>query len=79
MAKSIGLMINGIALNPMHVGAHFRAKLLTLEFCINFPAVHVIRLITRPGIITDANICHRNTSPAVFTAGFRPPPSNSGF
>lgn len=68
-AVSIGRIINGIAANPMHVGSHLPAIpgiLARLDRC---PAAHVMRLITNPGIMTDANICHTNTSPAVFIAG----------
>lgn len=68
-AVSIGRIINGIAANPMHVGSHLPAIPGTLARLDRCPAAHVILLITKPGIITDANICQINTSPAVFIAG----------
>lgn len=71
--------MNGIDASPMHVGNHFRANPFTLAFLSNFPAPQVIRLITKPGMATEASICHRNTSPAMTADGRRPPPSTSGF
>lgn len=67
-AVSIGRMMKGIAANPKHVGNHFRAIPGNLVRFERIPAPHVMRLITNPGIITDANICHANTSPAVLAA-----------
>lgn len=52
----------------MQVGNHLPAIPGNFARFVKCPAPHVMRLITNPGIITDANICHTNTSPAVFTA-----------
>lgn len=65
--------------SPMHVGAHLRANPLTFAFFKSFPAAHVIRLITSPGMATEANICHRNMSPALIVAARKPPPKSSCF
>lgn len=65
----MGFIISGMASRPMQVGNHLRA--IPGAFLLRFtrmPAPHVMRLITNPGIMTDANICHRNTSPAIFAA-----------
>lgn len=68
-AVSIGRIINGIAASPMHVGSHLPRIPGTFARLDRCPAAHVMRLITNPGIITDANICQINTSPADFMAG----------
>lgn len=75
---SIGFIMNGMAARPMHVGNHFRAipgNWLRLD---NKPVPHVIRLITKPGMITEANICQIKTSAAVLAAvDILCPPSSS--
>lgn len=60
--------MNGIVANPMHVGNHFRAIPGSFDRFARMPAPHVTRLITKPGIITDASICHTKTSPAALAA-----------
>lgn len=65
----MGLIISGMAARPIQVGSHLRA--IPGKFLLRFakmPAPHVMRFITKPGIMTDASICHTNTSPAVFAA-----------
>lgn len=69
MAASMGRIINGITAKPIHVGSHFLATFGNLEFLHASPANQVTRFITIPGMITDANICQRKTSPATFIAG----------
>lgn len=71
--------MNGIVANPMHVGNHLRAIPGSFDRLERIPALHVTRFITNPGIITDASICHTNTSPAALAAvGIFPPPNTSG-
>lgn len=71
--------MNGIEASPTQVAPHFRGIPFTLASFKSFPVPHVIRLIIAPGIATEANICQRNTSPAIPAAGFAPPPNKAGF
>lgn len=65
---SIGRIMNGMAARPMQVGNHFRAIPGNWLRFDTIPAPHVIRLITKPGMITEANICQIKTSAAVLAA-----------
>lgn len=65
--------MNGIDAKPTHVAPHARGIPLTLAIFNNLPVPHVIRFIIAPGMMTDANICHKSTSPAIMAAGLKPP------
>lgn len=71
--------MNGIEAKPINVGLHLRGTPRTLASFNSFPEPQVIRLIMKPGIATEANICHMNTSPACWAAFVDPPPSALGF
>lgn len=64
----MGRIINGIVANPTQVGNHLRAIPGSFVRFERIPVPHVMRLITNPGITTEASICHIKTSPAVLAA-----------
>ena len=58
---SIGFMINGMTPRPMAVVVHFLTGpgSLVARSSVKRESLHIL-LIVNPGMITDANPCHRN-------------------
>lgn len=65
---SMGLIINGIAANPIPVTVHFRilGGKAVVFLKTKLDSLHSL-LMVNPGIATDANPCHINVSPTACT------------